>query len=212
MAIVETSWWQQRKKLILNILAIAGLAMLIAILALGLFRLAVLSKPLLHSLLSKNSKPVQTALTSIFKDKTPASGAATPQPAAKPSAPQSAAAPEAADLSVRILSIGVIDRITGDIIPRQPMSPDELVAVRFTIENRGGAPTGPWTFDAQLPMMAPNSAYVSPTQASLPPGGSIENMLRFTYAVPGGLFSVYVDQNNQVRESNEENNTASVSI
>src|SRR3989338_7478281 len=104
--------------------------------------------------------------------------------AEQPSTISNTATPKAADLSVRILSLGVIDRISGDIIPRSPMSPDDLVAVRFLISNSGNVPTGPWYFTAQLPTTAPNSAYASPVQASLAPGDSIENMLRFTYAVP----------------------------
>ena len=211
---VVTSWWQQRKKLILNILAIAGLVILIAILVLGLFRIATLSKPWFNSLFSFNVNPIQTAIPSIFKGKPPSSDVSTAAlPAAEqPSTISNTATPKAADLSVRILSLGVIDRISGDIIPRSPMSPDDLVAVRFLISNSGNVPTGPWYFGALLPTTAPNSAYASPVQASLAPGDSIENMLRFTYAVPAGLFTVYVDQYNQVSESNESNNTASVSI
>ncbi|MDO8553150.1 MAG: hypothetical protein Q7S01_06555 [bacterium] len=128
--------------------------------------------------------------------------------------PQTITAPSTtgvADLSVRILSTGVIDPISGNIIPREPVSPNDLVAVRFLITNASGSSTGPWYFTAQLPT-SPMYPYTSPAQTSLAPGASIENMLRFKNAVPGGLFSVSLDPVNEVKESNEGNNSASVSI
>ncbi|MDP3965251.1 MAG: CARDB domain-containing protein [bacterium] len=115
------------------------------------------------------------------------------------------------DLSVRILSHGVIDPISGEIVSREPTSPEELVAVRFLISNVGGTSTGTWYFTAQLPIY-PDYAYASPAQVSLARGASIENMLRFKNAVPGGAFHVSVDPANQVNELSENNNTASVSI
>ena len=115
------------------------------------------------------------------------------------------------DLSVRILSHGVIDPISGDIIPREPVSYDEMVAVRFLISNVGGSTTGPWFFTAQLPT-SPAYPYASPAQVPLARGASIENMLRFKNAVPGGTFYVAVDPVNEVRESSEINNTANTVI
>ncbi|KKW35364.1 MAG: hypothetical protein UY81_C0043G0006 [Candidatus Giovannonibacteria bacterium GW2011_GWA2_53_7] len=115
------------------------------------------------------------------------------------------------DLSVRILSVGVIDPITGDIVPRPPSSPYDLVAVRFDIANAGTASTGPWYFSAQLPTVPPYM-YSSVAQISLAPGDHIENMLRFRQAAPGGNFSVAVDGANLVLESIEANNFASQNI
>ncbi|MEK7106704.1 MAG: hypothetical protein AAB899_00760 [Patescibacteria group bacterium] len=125
--------------------------------------------------------------------------------------PASANATGSADLSVRILSKGVIDPISGDIIPRSPTSANDLVAARFLISNDGSATTGPWYFGALLPT-SPAYPYTSPAQMPLKAGGSIENMLRFKNAVPGGIFSVTIDPVNEVRESNEGNNSASTSI
>lgn len=116
------------------------------------------------------------------------------------------------NLTVRILSYGVIDSISGNILPRRPSSPADLVAVTFDIANAGGAPTGAWQFTAQLPV-TPAFTYRSPPQASLAPGDHIENMLRFTQiSAAGGAFSVTVDPGNAVRESNESDNTATTSI
>ncbi|HEY4514475.1 MAG TPA: CARDB domain-containing protein [Candidatus Paceibacterota bacterium] len=115
------------------------------------------------------------------------------------------------DLSVRILSVGVIDPISGDIFARPPTSPNDLVAVSFDIANAGTASTGVWYFTAQLPI-APPYTFSSVAQISLAPGDHIENMLRFKQAVPGGNFSVAVDPANLVRETVESNNFAAQNI
>lgn len=134
-----------------------------------------------------------------------------PVPNAQTADVPSARVPGLPDLSVRILSKGVVDPISGDIISREPASAEELVAVRFLISNVGGASTGAWYFTTQLPIY-PDYTYASPAQVPLASGARIENMLRFRNAVPGGLFSVSVDPANQVNELNEDNNTASTSI
>lgn len=116
------------------------------------------------------------------------------------------------ELSVRILSVGVIDPISGNIIPRRPISQNELVAVRFDIANEGTSSTGTWYFTAQLPTLPPYT-YNSPPQASLAPKDHIENMLRFRQVPPeGGTFSVYADPSNLIREPNEVNNYANQNI
>lgn len=209
----EATNGKQRKKLFLNLLAIVGFVIVIVVVILGLFRLATLSKSWFYSLFNLKAKTAQTIATSTVKEKTPASSSAPTisTSTTQPSAPASTDWSKVPDLSVRILFVGVIDPISGNIIPREPTRPDDLVAVRFLISNGGGAPTGIWYFTAQLPT-TPAYPYSSPAQTSLPPKGSIENMLRFKNAVPGGFFSVSVDPSNQVSESNEGNNSVSQNI
>lgn len=123
-----------------------------------------------------------------------------------PSTPQPEAGP--ADLSVRILAVGVIDPY-GNFVNRAPMNPNEIAAVKFDIGNTGGRATGTWYFTVQLPT-SPMYTYQSPAQMSLAPGAHIENILRFRPVnAGGGTVSVYVDQQNMVSESSEGNNTAS---
>ncbi|MDO8481760.1 MAG: CARDB domain-containing protein [bacterium] len=313
---VVTTKGQQRKKLLLNILAIVGLVILISIVILGLYRIATLSKSWFSSFFSRNANSIQITVsptkvasgesaTILWKYsakeagaygflyqcdknlvlKTPgavsdvlnaipcgasykipstktslsliptlsgtssasipisiifvpsatsgtrAQGNATLQIVSKkstavtfpapstnttspvPSNPPQAEpyAPKAVDLSVYILSVGVIEPISGNIIPRKPTSPNDLVAVRFTVANHGNTSSGPWYFTAQLPTTSAYT-YTSPVQASLTPGSSIENMLRFTNASSEGMFTVSVDPSNQVNESNEDDNFASVRI
>ncbi len=115
-----------------------------------------------------------------------------------------------ADLSVRIIAVGVIDPMTGAFVHRAPTNPNELAAVKFDIGNVGGRATGTWYFTVTLPT---NPAYVyqSPAQMSLAPDGHIENILRFRPMNPGGgTVHVSVDPQNMVGESNESNNNASL--
>ncbi len=134
---------------------------------------------------------------------TPTPTVTTPVSSPKPSTP--------ADLAVRILSIGVVDPMTGMIVARQPLGAHETVAVTFDIRNQGGTSSGTWYFSAQLPTN-PATPYVSPAQRPLGPGDRIENTLRFNQAMIGGIFTVTVDPTNIVRESNEGNNSATQSM
>jgi hypothetical protein len=120
----------------------------------------------------------------------------------------SATAAGAADLSVRIIATGVVDRY-GNFMQRAPISPDEITAVKFDIGNVGGRATGTWYFTATLPTQ-PSYTYQSPAQASLAPGAHIENILRFRpVAMGGGTVFVSVDPQGAVSEASEGNNTAS---
>ena len=113
-----------------------------------------------------------------------------------------------ADLSVRILAVGVID-MYGNFVQRAPVSPDEISAVKFDIANNGGRATGNWYFNVILPTN-PTYTYQSPMQASLTPGSHIENTLRFRPVTQGGgTVLVSVDPQGMVSEASEGNNSAS---
>lgn len=114
------------------------------------------------------------------------------------------------DLEIRIIAVGVIDAYSGMFVSRNPISPEETVAVKFDVANRGTAASGSWYFSAELPTY-PVSPYNSPRQASLAPGAHIESTLRFNQvAIGGGVFNVSADSSNAVAESNEKNNDAAI--
>lgn len=122
----------------------------------------------------------------------------TPSPAPTPVPSAGTVQTTPADLSVRIIS--VVPQAGG------------ITTVSFSVANLGGTASGTYFFNASIPT-ANGYTYVSPTQASLSPGSSIVNTLRFTQLRPGGgLFSVTVDPAGSVRESNRANNTASQTI
>jgi hypothetical protein len=112
-----------------------------------------------------------------------------------------------ADLGVRIIAIGIIDPSTGAFVARMP-SANDLAAVQFDIGNYGGTSTGTWYFTAYLPTQS-GYTYASVAQAPLAPSDHIINTLRFTdLAASGGTFSVSVDPEAHVSESDKSNNYA----
>lgn len=117
-----------------------------------------------------------------------------------------------ADLSVRIMAVGVIDPTTGQFVANAMPSPNDISAVEFDIANYGSGASGTWYFEANLPTTG-GYDYISPAQASLAPGDHIVNILRFNPVAPGGgIFSVAVDPNNEINDSNRGNNYASISV
>ncbi len=209
---IDTAGRTKQAALISNILVIIGFIILILFMIWGLFQLAVLSKSWLSSL-SGRLRASQLAIGSPYDTSegtaatTEGTVATTNNPGTKNAEKPAVNVDAAPDLSVRILSAGVIDRTSGEIVPRRNTSGDDLVAVRFDIANYGATSTGPWYFTALLPTLPPYR-YTSSLQSPLAPGGHIENVLRFTQADPNGVFSVSVDPGDLVRESDRGNNTA----
>lgn len=108
-----------------------------------------------------------------------------------------------ADLSVRIVAVGVIDSYTGAFVARAPYSQNEVSAVQFDIQNIGGSASGSYTFQAQIPTTQPYT-FSSQVQPSLAPGAHVVNTLRFSPAV-NGTFAVSVSGS----DHNTANNYAS---
>ncbi len=123
-------------------------------------------------------------------------GKPTPVPAPKPVSP--------ADLSVRIIAVGVIDQYTGAFVVRAPYSASEVSAVQFNIQNVGGKASGSYTFSANIPTSQPYT-FSSQVQPSLSAGSHVVNTLRFSPAM-NGTFSVQVHGS----DSRTSNNFASV--
>ena len=118
-----------------------------------------------------------------------------------------------ADLSVRMILVGVIDPSSGALLPRAPRSTSEIVGVEFDIANVGGSSTGSWYFTANLPTGgAQPYIFTSPTQRSLSPGEHIVNVLRFAPNMRPSTISVIADPANRVYEANEYNNIVSQTI
>jgi hypothetical protein len=131
-------------------------------------------------------------------EETPAPSEETPAPivthsptTAAPSPTYTAPKPVTpADLSVRIVAVGVIDPYTGAFIARAPYSQSDVSAVQFDIQNVGGSASGSYTFQAQIPTSQPYT-FSSQVQPSLAPGSHVVNTLRFSPAM-NGTFSVSV--------------------
>ncbi len=118
-----------------------------------------------------------------------------------------------ADLVVRILATGVVDKVTGQFTPASFVRTTDRVGVRFEIENQGGTATGSWFFRAVLPSL-PQHMFDSQTQLSLQPGDSIQFTLGFDSieAKNPGVIVVNADPTGSVYENSDTNNIASTTV
>lgn len=132
-----------------------------------------------------------------------------------------------ADLQVKIISTGSINQF-GQFTPNTSPRYGEKVAVQFEVSNIGGTNTPIWSWRADVSGAITNT-YLSPSENALAPGSSIRLVVGFdTYANSTNIygynnynysygysqnisFSIVVDSNNAIYESNEYNNTATAS-
>lgn len=89
----------------------------------------------------------------------------------------------------------------------------ERGAVKFAVVNRGTNSAGTFRFEAELPT-SPSYTYRSSNQQSLRPGERIEYVLGFDSPRTGDnrTITIELDPRNDVRESNESNNTRNITI
>lgn len=119
--------------------------------------------------------------------------------------------PYYSDLSVRILSIGKTTS-SGQYISTQRFSESDVGSVTFEVLNRGNTGIKNWTFNATLPT---DDAYVytSEKQKSLPPNAKATLTMSFDQLTIGTRqLTIMIDPQNQIKESDERNNSASVQI
>lgn len=116
-----------------------------------------------------------------------------------------------ADLTVRVLAFGLVDRNSGvfterDEIPRDLPS-NKRGAIKFVVENVGTKLSGEWAFEAALPT-SPSFTYKSDDQDSLFPGDKIEFVIGFDKLrnADEDDYRIEVDSKDDVNESNENNN------
>lgn len=119
------------------------------------------------------------------------------------------------DLMVKINAIGYLATSSAEsFVASSTVPTGKPTAIHFTIKNIGTNVTGPWRWSAFIPTQ---SAYTqeSQPQQSLAPGDSIEYWLGFDYySANKGLQTISVTANfdKTVKESNEDNNTASTKV
>ncbi len=116
-----------------------------------------------------------------------------------------------ADLVVRIIDTGTLDKDTNRFTSSTSFIGNERTAVKFEIVNIGTNATGVWSFNAVFKQFGVN-VWGSDMQPSLNPGDKIEYVLGFDgiYADRMGgdtsTITINADPDNRVNESNEDNN------
>jgi hypothetical protein len=118
------------------------------------------------------------------------------------------------DLTVDIVATGYLTSSDTSTFIKSDTVPDDLRgAVKFTITNKGTNASGRFNFDATLPTTR-TYTFTSDKQDSLLPGEHIDYVLGFDRARSGDdrVISITVDADNDVKESNESNNSDSVKV
>lgn len=117
------------------------------------------------------------------------------------------------DLAVKILEVGVIDKVTNVFTATTSLRSIDRIAVRFSVENLGTKETGSWYFNAVLPTY-PSHIYSANSQVSLLPGDRIEFTLGFDSVEKkdGNVVVINTDPANSIFEASEDNNIARVTI
>lgn len=118
------------------------------------------------------------------------------------------------DLLVRITDVGYLRTSdTDSFVASREVPRGKRGAVKFTVVNAGTNVTGRWDFEAKLPT-ASAMTYKSSSQRSLNPGDEVDFILGFDRPKLGDDRQIVIrlDTDNDVKESNERNNSDSATI
>jgi hypothetical protein len=116
------------------------------------------------------------------------------------------------DLAVQMLQAGPM--VNGVIVSNASSDLGSVAVIRFEIRNNGNVSTGPWSFQAVLPLADISSrVFNSGLQNSLSPGSGVIYTLTFSGLREGtNQALVNVDPTNIVSETYEGNNQASATF
>ena len=117
------------------------------------------------------------------------------------------------DLSATVTDVGYLSRSgdTTSFVGSNSVPQSNDGAVKFTITNVGTNATGSWNFSVDIPT-SPSQHFVSPDQASLNPGDSVDYVLGFSRGFSSGqqiTVTVTADPNNRIIENSKTNNVSS---
>lgn len=120
----------------------------------------------------------------------------------------------ASDIAVEILSVGIIDNTSGTFIPSNSFTTNDMIVVKFKIENRGLYATGQWSASVQMPSSnQANKIKILGPIGSIPAGLAIVGEARFDKAISGNQnVLIYIDTNFSTQDTNRSNNNISFPI
>ncbi|MEN9649338.1 MAG: hypothetical protein RL094_305 [Candidatus Parcubacteria bacterium] len=114
------------------------------------------------------------------------------------------------DLAIRNIQSGILSG--GQFYPTTNLQNSNRVAIRFEVVNNGNNATGPWYFRGEL-ADSPTRIYNSNAEISIPGNSSVIYVVEFDNIRAGNnSVTMWLDPSNYLVESNEGNNTASVSF
>ncbi len=118
------------------------------------------------------------------------------------------------DLITTITAVGYLTGTsTSSFVSSNTIPPHKQVAVKFRVMNQGTNITGPWNLEIHIPTEL-NFIYAPKIIKSLLPGQPEDFMVHFTNAISGTnkKITIIADPKNLIKESKENNNSASVSV
>ncbi len=117
-----------------------------------------------------------------------------------------------ADLAVTIVGTGVALG-NNEFVSTTQIPTASRGAVKFIVENKGGQPSGPWGFTANLPIEGDNDfRYASPLQTSLNAGDKIEFTLGFDQILKESTGTIKITVLPGIETDNAVNNTAQATV
>ncbi|MFA6430386.1 MAG: CARDB domain-containing protein [Candidatus Paceibacterota bacterium] len=198
-----------KEKIWLKIKESFSTAAIAALMLVIVFLLIWIPFKFIPGIFSKGTNYVATSLSSTF---IPGENKATTSPTKNNTQPtNTTVAGGKPDLSVRLISTGIINRYTKQFSQTSTIGTGDEVGMRFEVKNIGNTVSGAWSLKATLPS-ATTPNYNSDLQRSLNPGDRIEFTLGFDNPTNLGLVTAYVyaDPANTIGESNESNNSIGV--
>jgi hypothetical protein len=118
------------------------------------------------------------------------------------------------DIAVTILSKGIISKANGQFVPTNNFTTEDMVVVKFKIENRGMYATGPWSARVDMPSndTADKVRTLGPIN-SLYAGSAITGEARFDHPMAGNqTVTITVDTTNTTQDQNRNDNVATAPI
>ncbi len=118
------------------------------------------------------------------------------------------------DIAVEIISKGIISKTTGAYIQTNTFTTNDMVVVKFRIENRGQFATGIWSARVDMPSSnTSNQVRFLNSNRSLPAGSAITGEARFNSPTVGTpSVSITVDTTNSTQDVNRGNNIISIPL
>lgn len=160
---------------------------------------------------STDSAPAETGTTPVATSPRPGTPVTTVVPVRVPASTNYSGLP---DLAVENIITGYLTSSDTSSFRASSRVPDgKRGAFKFTIVNHGTNISDRFEFEVKLPTTR-TYTYTSKSQQALRPGERIEYVMGFDQTKEGDnrTITIKVDQDNDIRESNENNNDKSVTI
>ena len=118
------------------------------------------------------------------------------------------------NIKASLLSVGIIDRYTGQYVSTNSYTSNDTIVVKYQISNDQDTATGPFTMRVDMPATDYNDQSKTISNINIPGRSSYNVEARFnglnTSVTP--VVRIYTDVNNNVYETNENDNTLSVTL